>query len=604
MTEPLLPSASRRDFLRAGAGAAALAALAPRSLAAEPDTTADVIRELIRFNDERIPELLASQERRAVHRWIGGQMNDYGLHSATGTKALVVAYTCALCSEGGKYRGSAEVTEALRLAADYLNRVQYEDGTVDFYATNFRSPPDVAFIVENLGPCYSVLKASSDPKLGAIADALGRFIVKAADGLAVGGVHTPNHRWVVCCALAIANSLFPNPRYVARIDQWLAENIDLDPDGQYTEKSTTVYSPIVDRALVVVARLLKRPELLEPVRRNLEMTLYYVHPDGEVVTEASRRQDRYQRGSMARYYYAYRHLAIIDGNGRVAPMTRQIEGGAPAQIARAAQELLKARRFEAARTLLEASLELISFLSEPEFRRPLPASAPLPKDYSRLFSYSSLARVRRGDRSGTILAGNTTLFSYRHRSAALEAVRFATAFFGKGQFTGDTIEAREGGYVVRQSLEGPYFQPLTKEQIADGEHTKMAPNGTLANSGRALRARSNISKLEASVNVTEKDGRFRLEFLIEGTSEVPVAIELAFRQGGNLHGVDPLPGVTDAYLLRSGKGRYESGGDVIEFGPGRVEHTYTQVRGASPKWDGLSVYLTGMTPFRATLDIG
>ena len=166
------------------------------------------------------------------------------------------------------------------------------------------------------------------------------------------------------------------------------------------------------------------------------------------------------------------------------------------------------------------------------------------------------------------------------------------------------IEAREGGYIVRQSLEGPYFQPLTKEQIADGEHTKMAPNGTLANSGRALRARTNISKLEAVVTVTEERGRFRLEFVIEGTSEVPVALELAFRHGGKLQGVEPLPGVTDGYLLRSGKGRYESGGDVIEFGPGRVEHTYAQVRGAAAKWDGMSVFLTGLTPFRATLDIG
>ena len=113
MTAPLVPSASRRDFLRSGAGAATLAALAPRAFAAEPDTTADVIRELIRFNDQRIPALLASQERRPGHRWVGGQINDYGLHSATGTKALVVAYTCALCSEGGKYRGSAEVAEAL-----------------------------------------------------------------------------------------------------------------------------------------------------------------------------------------------------------------------------------------------------------------------------------------------------------------------------------------------------------------------------------------------------------------------------------------------------------------------------------------------------------
>ena len=41
----------------------------------------------------------------------------------------------------------------------------------------------------------------------------------------------------------------------------------------------------------------------------------------------------------------------------------------------------------------------------------------------------------------------------------------------------------------------------------------------------------------------------------------------------------------------------------IEFGPGRVEHTYTQVRGAVPKWDGQCVYLTGTTPFEFTLKI-
>jgi hypothetical protein len=45
------------------------------------------------------------------------------------------------------------------------------------------------------------------------------------------------------------------------------------------------------------------------------------------------------------------------------------------------------------------------------------------------------------------------------------------------------------------------------------------------------------------------------------------------------------------------------GNDVISFGPGRTEHTWTQLRGALGKWDGQSVNLTGFTPFRFTLTL-
>jgi hypothetical protein len=316
------------------------------------------------------------------------------------------------------------------------------------------------------------------------------------------------------------------------------------------------------------------------VRRNLEMTLYYVHPDGEVVTEASRRQDRYRRGSMARYYYSYRSLALHDGNGRFAAMARLIERIAGAQIG-----------------------ELGAFLTEPELRRTLPDETPLPTDYAKVFAHSSLARIRRGPASGTILANNTTLFSFRKGAAALEAVRFASAFFGKGQFTADTLEVRDGRYILRQKLDGPYFQPLSKEQIASGEQVRMAPNGTLATDSLAARARSNIQNYEAVVEVSESGGKFTLEIAITGTADVPVAVELSFRHGGKLEGVEALADTKDAFLLRDGMGRYVLGSDVVEFGPGRVEHTYTQIRGAVAKWDGLSVYLTGLTPFATKLTI-
>ena len=45
------------------------------------------------------------------------------------------------------------------------------------------------------------------------------------------------------------------------------------------------------------------------------------------------------------------------------------------------------------------------------------------------------------------------------------------------------------------------------------------------------------------------------------------------------------------------------GGETIAFGPGLSAHSWTQLRGALPKWDGQSVYLTGFTPFRATITI-
>lgn len=569
----------RRTFL-ATTTAASLAALAPRLRAAEIPP-ADLVREAVRANDEQIPALLKKQERRAGHRWLGGLVNEFGLHSPHSTAGLISALACATASPDSKYFKSPDVVEPLRLALGYMLAAQHaDDGSIDYYATNFHSHPDTAFILEVVCPAYALLRANPAPAVAALAPELGKFIQRGGDGLITGGVHTPNHRWVVCAALAWANSLFPKPAYVARVDEWLAENIDLDPDGQYTEKSTTVYSPIVNRALINVARLLHRPALLDSVRKNLEMTLYYVHADGEVVTEASRRQDRYQRGSMGRYYYSYRTLAVRDGNGRFAAMCRLIEESTQGKVG-----------------------ELPAFLLEPEFSRPLPASAPLPTDYVKHFSHSQLVRIRRGAASATLLAANTTLFSFHKGAAALEALRFATSFFGKGQFTADTLEVRDGRYILRQTLEGPYFQPLTAAQIAHGDHTKMAPNGTLATNSKALRQQSQIQRLEAVVEITETAGRFSLAISLTGTADVPVSIEFAFRAVGTLSGVEPLPGTKDAYLLRSGTGRYTLGSDIIEFGPGRVEHTYTQVRGALPKAEGQSVYLTGLTPFKTTLTI-
>lgn len=572
---------NRRHFLVSSAALASLTAAQTR--AATNDDTDALFAELIAANSARLPALLARQERGDGHRWAGGVPNEHGIHTVGGTSGLISALACALCAPGSPHENAPELLPPLRQAVRYLRAAQHPDGTIDLITTNFHSPPDLAFVLEVVCPACALLRASRVPAIAAVADELGVFITRGADALVTGGVHTPNHRWVVCAGLAWAHSLFPHAKYVARIDAWLAEGIDIDPDGQYTEKSTTVYSPIVDRALITVSRLLDRPALLEPVRRNLEMTLYFVHPDGEVVTEASRRQDQYQRGSMTRYYYAYRWLALRDGNGRFAAMARQIERTARRQIG-----------------------ELPAFLTEPELRRALPPEMPLPDDYAKVFTHSALARIRRGAASATILANNPTFFSFRKGAAALEAVRLASAFFGKGQFEGAALEARDGRYILRQELDGPYFQPLSADQIAAGEHVRMAPNGTLAANSRALRARSNVQTLTVTVEIAERTGSpgtFDLAIAIRGTERVPVAVEFAFRSGGTFEGVEPIPEVPGAHRLRGPTGRYTAAGHAIEFGPGRAEHSYTQLRGALPRWNGESVYVTGFTPFATTLRI-
>jgi len=534
---------------------------------------APMMTQLIQANDARVTHWLPRQQAD------GGLRDQYALPSAQETARFIAALGSAGRAEGSRYFQSTELVVPLERAMAWLLAAQHDDGTIDLLSTNFHSPPDTAFMVEVLGPLAAILRDRPWSPLDNFRTRLGDFLRRAGEALISGGVHTPNHRWVVCAGLARVHDLYPDDRYLARIEQWLAEGIDCDLDGQYTEKSTGGYSAVVDRALLIVARLLDRPELYDPVRRNLAMTLYYVHPDGELVTEPSRRQDQYQRVGLARYHLAYRTLALRDGDGRFAAVVRQLEAVAPT----------------------EEVNDFASWLEQPELSRALPPDEALPTDYARVFTHSSLARVRRGPLSATTLAENTTLFSLRCGGAALEAVRLASAFFGRGQFVADSLAATPGGYRLRQQLAGTYFQPLRADQITPGEPVLMAPNGTLATDDRARRDTSNEQSLTTVVEVREVPGGFALDFHVEGTAGVPVAIELGFRAGGELEGVTPVEGVADAFLLREGTGRYRTGNDVITFGPGQADHTWTQLRGARPKWEGDSVYLTGLTPWYPTI---
>ena len=499
------------------------------------------------------------------HRFRGGIADHQELyharHAGRFAQEGVAAYFC----EGSRYFGDGSLIERVGLALDFLKRSQSADGNIDLLTTNFNSPPDTGFVVESVAGGAMLARMNGDAEVEALFEP---FLREAGRGMAKGGIHTPNHRWVVCAAMAQINELYPDPRLVDRIDAWLAEGIDIDEEGQFTERSTGGYNAVCDEAFTVMAQKLGRPELFEPVRKNLNAMAYLIHPDGEIVTEFSNRQDRNTRATMARYWFPLRYLAIADGNGLYASMLAPLE---------------------------PAAMELPRLMEYPEMNAALPAATPIPDDYVLDLPRSGITRIRRGKTSATIIhRGNSRWVSVRRGKAGINAIRFASAFFGKGQFRPTEFERHGDELVFSQTLEGRYYQPFSDPaQLPVGQREY--------GSKRRQREVSEVCEMRYEGRVRETAKGLAVTIRATGTEGVPLSVELNLREGMELAGLEPVG--DGRYLLKEGTASCRAGDDEIRFGPGLAEHRYVQIRGAEDKLSGPSVYVTAYTPFERTLEI-
>ncbi|MBI4891792.1 MAG: hypothetical protein HY821_14295 [Acidobacteria bacterium] len=554
---------TRRDAIGMTVGAAASAAAA--------DEGQEMFLRLMKANDDAVGRM-AQATRGRLGR--GGNIG-----------ALVSAY----CSPESSYYRAEKLIPLMERGAQAFVDAQDANGLLD--AGNLSSPPDTAFVVEALAGSLTVARRLQDPKLRRFEETLTRFLKKTGEGLVTGGVHTPNHRWVICSALARIHALMPDQRYVDRIDDWLGEGIYQDEDGQFPERSPN-YARVEADAFVTLARILKRPALLEPVRRCLTAHLYLMQPDGEMETVHSRRQDQDRPVPAAYFYLQYRYMAIHDRNTEYAAVAR----------------LIAARPGEG---FVEGTNPVLQFLEEPLLRRALPEGGAAPADYSRVFRNSRMVRVRKGERSATVFGGedvpavmasgishNPTFFNYRKGKAVLESVRMGGQFFNLGVFRAERFEHTGERTALAQRFEAPYYQPLPKQyRNARGDYAL-----TPAKDGRFWskldfphRAMSNVVALEQKVTVAQIEGGFELRFEITERARVPYTVELSFRPGGRFSG-----GI-ESSLLKGGMGTYRVGEDAIEFGPGVAEHTMTMVAGLRAA--GECIYITGYTPFVRTITI-
>lgn len=552
-------------------------ALLPSIAYAEEDMRDRVERMLIQLtdiNDKVVDDLLELQIDKPGDRWHGGLMNSHEIPNAHATKEIIVKMGASYASPYSRYYLSEKLVKPMEKAIQCLLNVQYDDGTIDLYSTNFHSTPDTAFIVNYLSPAYVNIKRIGRAEMKVFLEKLETFFKNAGECLVVGGAHTANHRWVISSALARLHSFFPSKKYTERIDVWLSEGIDLDPDGQYTEQSVSIYSPTCDDMFLTMGRLLDRKDLMDVVRKNLDMTLYYIQPGGEVLTDASGRQDAARTGYVNGYYYTYLFFAIKDKNPAYSAVCQLIEREMPEKVLR----------------YLPYILEL------PLFKESVPVPSKVPDNYFKRFSHSGVFRIRRGDTDISVIEKNPTFLSFRKGSAVLQSIRLAAAFFGaRGRFIAEQADVDGEKIVLSRTVKHGYFQPFPKDKIpGDGIYEKMT---------REERELSEPQIMNYQLSISEKDGTVRIDIQIDGTDHVPVSMEMSFRPGGELSGVTTDREVEDSFFLEEGMGQYKVGRDVITFGPGAVTHKWANMRGMLPKQSGNSVHITGYTPFKHTLEL-
>ena len=534
--------------------------------------------------DQQVEGVLKRQVLDAESTYCGGFMDGdrlVGSQSISAVASLGYAY---LLSESRHYR-SEELLQRILLAAEFARRHRNPSGCFDLLTTNFDSAPDAGFVVQAIAPVVFAARqqAADDEGAAEIADALGELIQTAAPGMVAGGFHTPNHRWVLVAALAQAQALYPELEVSATVDAYLGEGIDINADGEYSERSTGVYNAVVNRALIRAAQVLARPDLLDPVRRNLDLSYHLLHADATAVTSISTRQDRDTRAVPTGLVDGYHALAHLDDNGLYAAVADWL-------VACGGSGLVC----------------LPNYVLHPEWRATCIERTPLPERYSRVYPASGLWRVRQGAVSATAAAGLTAPFSVVCGQAELAAVKISSTYFATGQFIGEEFAEADKGvrmqhkgrnriYPEKDYVGGIYWLPIAEQVNADNWREV-----------RGRRETYELPPLEVELHVEEVAGGFDLHIRTAGGVEgVPFQIEGVFEPSGTLEMdsalVEGRAGHT--VFLKAGYALYRVGDDAIRIGPGAMEHTMWRMRNSEIDEERLRVLIALRTPVTRTLEI-
>lgn len=530
---------------------------------------------LLKGAEYRTRQFMGSQVKNPASLQYGGIKGD--IWEAKPTIYALASALAVYFHEDSCFYKSKELYQAVDLALDFIARTQREDGNFDYPSCNFKSAADTSFCFKRLIAAYRLLVKYGNPADEAIRVLKEKYLTimhKALDAIREGGFHTPNHRWGIAAALLQGSNLFATEKEFAaelknRAEQYLAEGIDGDEDGEYAERSTGNYNAVVNNAMMAMYQETGNEAFLGYVERNLSMMLTYMDPDDTIFTQNSTRQDQGKLEYADKYFYQYLYMCSRERNPAF--------DGAAHKIIKDNME-----RGDLAPDCLHIVMnhdEMMGYHFE---------EYGFLEEYRKFFRHAGVLRVKKPAYTYTVLNGKSAFLYFKSKGTTL-CVKIGESCCDIRNFIPQTIEELPDGCRLEAEAQSWYYLPF-KEKQDTSDWWKM---------DQSKRKKLISSRLKTTLEIREKEQGLELNLKAEGLDRLPLRLEICIPAGVSIeHPAFALEaGAGESMILKDGYLEIHDGLTTVEIGPGFGEHSFKgHYSGEEINSAGYTVYANGYTP--------
>ena len=399
---------------------------------------------------------------------------------------------------------SPRLKDAIELVLGYMFRHQRPDGCFDLSSCNFASPPDTAFMMNAVLSGWWLLENCDAPEADFMRKPICRLICTTSKGIAAGGFHTPNHRWAIAACLLCCEKITHDAALGERARQYLNEGLDINPDGEFAERSAGNYNQVNDDQMIRLYLATGDRTYLEAARSNLKMMYSYFDPDSTVFTNNSTRQDMGKKVYADSYYILYLLVGYLLKDESLCRMAGWIW------------------RDCERRGTVPPGVEWTLLFPDMDDHSEDAGFTPPVAHTDRLFPASDIARIREDNWSCTLLKGKPNCLYFQHGSFSVYMTVYSN-LCDRRNFLADSLEKTQDGYVMRSRAAGWYYLPF-REKPATSDWWQMDNPNT--------REKTESLHLDTQLRIVKCPDGVDLYLSMQGVDGLPARCEFAFLPGG------------------------------------------------------------------------